>query len=265
MPNDKNWFASLDAKMPFNGFVHTADWEYFVPSRPAFPIAYEVIALVLQKHIIADNGFQRASIHNIPIGCVNDFCQKKSEIILKLRTGDICKDCIDLLDGRMSGQEIDHALRLMDSLRVKMLYSQNFRQKSPPSRLEVTADHRILLPDYGDDFEIHLRPLEKVLYLLFLRHEEGILLRDLNQHYEKVYQDYQRISRSDDVDKMRTRIEELLGGRQNYASELISRIRHVFEDIIGNQLAKHYYIKGGNAEPKKIELNRGLVIYNAPR
>ena len=47
--NDKNWFASLDETMPTNGFIHTSDWNHFIKCNDAFPIAYEVIALLLQN------------------------------------------------------------------------------------------------------------------------------------------------------------------------------------------------------------------------
>ena len=33
MSNDKNWFASLDEKMPFNGFIHTSDCNHFFKCR----------------------------------------------------------------------------------------------------------------------------------------------------------------------------------------------------------------------------------------
>jgi len=43
----------------------------------------------------------------------------------------------------------------------------------------------------------------------------------------------------------------------NSASEKISRIKRAFEEAIGPDLAKHYYIHGGNGERKRVE--RGVV------
>jgi hypothetical protein len=62
--NKQNWFAALDESMPYNGFIHTADWDYYIKCSAAFPIAYEVIALVLQKHMFngmyySDNLFSK--------------------------------------------------------------------------------------------------------------------------------------------------------------------------------------------------------------
>jgi hypothetical protein len=39
------------------------------------------------------------------------------------------------------------------------------------------------------------------------------------------------------------------------ASQKISRIKRVFEDGIGPDLAKHYYIKGESGQKKKIDLD----------
>jgi hypothetical protein len=69
----------------FNGFVHTADWDYFIDCPSAFPIAYEVMALVLQKHMFNGKRELRMNVHQPPIGCINDLCIQKQEIILKLR------------------------------------------------------------------------------------------------------------------------------------------------------------------------------------
>ena len=39
----------------------------------------------------------------------------------------------------------------------------------------------------------------------------------------------------------------------------ISRIKKAYVDAIGESLAEHYIIKGGNGEKKGIGLDRGLV------
>ena len=58
---------------------------------------------------------------------------------------------------------------------------------------------------------------------------------------------------------MRQRIDELVNVLSNSASEKISRIKRAFEIAIGEDLAKHYYIQGGNGERKKIEGARAFA------
>jgi hypothetical protein len=256
--NTNNWFASLDEKMPFNGFIHTADWNHFIKCQDSFPIAYEVIALVLQKHMFIDYNEARISVHIEPIGCVNDLCLEKKNIILKLRTADVCQDCMNKLKDKLSIAEIQHALNIMDSLRVKMLFSQNLRQNVILSKLIIDDNNRIFLPDFGN-IEIKLRPLEKALYRLYLDHPEGIGLSFLCDHKEELYEIYTKLSSLGALNEMKVRIDDIVNVTKNSSAEKISKIKTAFVKAIGDNLAKHYYIHGGNGEVKKVDLDRDLV------
>ena len=256
--NTNNWFASLDEKMPFNGFIHTSDWNHFIKCQDSFPIAFEVVALVLQKHMFNDYNEARCSVHLDPIGCINDLCLEKKNIILKLRTADICPDCMNKLRGKLSIAEIQHALNIMESLRVKMLFSQNFKQNTPLSNLVIDNKNRIFLPDFGN-IEIKLRPLEKALYRLYLNHPEGIGLSFLCDYREELYKIYSNLSSIGAFEEMKGRIDDMVNVTKSSAVEKISKIKSAFVKAIGENLAKHYYIHGGNGELKKIDLDRELV------
>ena len=256
--NDKNWFACLDESNPFNGFIHTADWQYYIECSAAFPIAYEVMALVLQKHMF--NGFidLRTAVHQSPIGCINDLCIHKKEIILKLRTADICRKCMELLQDKITMPEIHHALSIMNSLREKMLFAQNFGQSKPPGRLLITCSKKFFLTDFGN-IEIKLRPLEKAIYILFLKYPEGIFHSSLSDHREELYEIYTRISTTGDLHEMKERIDDMVNALSDSASQKMSRIKRVFEEAIGTELAKFYYIKGDPGKVKSIALDRKLL------
>ena len=257
--NKQNWFACLDERMPYNGFIHTDDWDHFIDCPPEFPIAYEVLALMLQKHIFDGHQDLREAVHNTPVGCVSDMCMQKNEIILKLRTADVCKGCMDRIKNKLPATTINHALDLMESLRVKMLFAQNFRQRVTLSRLIIDERHKIMLPDFGH-LEVKLRPLEKCLYILFLQHPDGIYISSLSEHRQELYTIYENISHTGTREEMRQRIDELVNVLSNSASEKISRIKRAFELAIGEELAKHYYIQGGNGERKKIEGARACEL-----
>ena len=258
--NDKNWFAALDEKMPYNGFIHSDDWEYYIKCSAAFPIAYEIISLVLQKHMF--NGFfeLRTKVHENPIGCVNDLCLHKREIILKLRTGDVCEDCLQRVIGNISVPELHHALQIMNSLREKMLFAQNLKRFSPLSKILIDDRSKILLPDFGN-IEIKLRPLEKALYFLFLRYPDGIYHSSLSDYREELYEIYFIISTMGDLAEMRLRIDDMTNALSDSASQKISRIKRVFEEAIGPELASRYYIKGDPGQKKKIALDRSLLNF----
>jgi hypothetical protein len=257
--NTNNWFASLDEKMPFNGFIHTADWNHFIKCQDSFPIAFEVIALVLQKHMFNDYNEARSSVHLDPIGCVNDMCLEKKDIKLKLRTADICPNCMNKLKGKLTFAEINQALNTMESLRVKMLFSQNFKQNVPLSRLIIDTENRIYLPDFGN-IEIKLRPLEKTLYFFYLNHPEGVGLSFLRGKREEMYEIYTKLSGIGNLEEMKSRINDMVDVTKSSAFEKISKIKAAFVKAIGEELAKNYYIQGGNGEVKKVLLDRELYI-----
>jgi len=257
--NKQNWFASLDEKMPYNGFIHTADWDHYIKCSAAFPIAYEVIALVLQKHMFNRVNDLRIKLHEHPIGCVNDFCAHKRDIILKLRTGDVCEDCIERVQGNISIPELHHALNIMSSLRERMLFAQNMKKFSPLSTLRIDKKYKIFLPEFGN-IEIKIRPLEKALYFLFLKYPEGIYHSSLSEHRSELYEIYSKISTMGDLLEMRERINDMVNTLNDSASQKMSRIKRVFEEAIGRDLAKHYYIKGDAGQKKKIDLDRNMIV-----
>jgi len=256
--NDMNWFASLDDDMPRNGFVNTADWEAVIQCPAAFPIAYEVVAILLQGGMFPDFATAMASVHKEPIGCVNDYCMRKREIILKLRTADICRTCMERLRERMPMPLVSHALELMESLRVKMLYAQNFRQSAGPGRMRVDGRMRIRFPEFGN-IEVRLRPLEKALYRLFLDHPEGIRRADLPMFREDLHDIYSRLSNSDERSVWGQRVNDMVNILHNSAEEKISRIKRVFTEALGEDLARHYYISGERGEAYRIPVDRALV------
>jgi hypothetical protein len=124
LKNDRNWFSGFAESGERNIFIHSSDWENYIYSEPEFPIAYEVLANILQsisyKNIGEDfNNY----IHGDPIGCVNDMCGWKIDITFKLRTGDICPDCLSLFSRFVEKSLITQTIEIFESLRKKMLHN----------------------------------------------------------------------------------------------------------------------------------------------
>lgn len=258
LANRHNWFATLDENHPYNGFIHTAEWDHYLSCDPAIPIAFEVVTLMLQRYIFENYSRISKVAHHQPIGCVSDLCMMKNEIILKMRTADICPACMNRIVNKLSTPEIHHALSILESLRIKMLYSQNFKQNSPPSRMIIRAGGRIYLPDYSD-VEIRMPTMEKAVYLLFLRHPEGIFLSSLVDFREELTEIYRKISTRGRLEDLNRRIDEVTNRLNEQMSIKISRIKKAFTDAVGKSLAEHYIIRGANAEKRTININRDLV------
>ena len=250
-PNENRFFGYLDPEHPQNGFIHAGDWERFIHCPPELPVAYHILALMVQKQMVESERELANILHKEPVGCVNDFCQNKREVILKMRTADICPHCMEPLAKKLSPPEMNHVFELLESLRIKMLFAQNMRQHVEPSPLVVTTENNLVIPAYGN-LEIRMTPLEKTLYLLFMRHPEGIHLTSLVEHKTELQDIYANISSLGSLEEMRQSIDDMCNALHNSASEKLSKIKGHFEKALGKELAKHYYIQGKRGERKRI-------------
>lgn len=250
-PNENRFFGYLDPTQPKNGFIHAGDWERFIHCPTEFPVAYHILALMVQHYMVNSEHELVHILHREPVGCVNDFCQNKREVILKMRTADICPKCMERLTKKLNPPETNHVFELLESLRIKMLFAQNMRQHIEPSPVELTPDYQILIPAWGN-LEIRMTPLEKTMYILFMQHPEGILLSDLIDHKQELYAIYQNLSAQGSLEEMRQSIDELCNYTSNSTSEKLSKIKGHFEKALGKELAKHYFIQGKRGERRRI-------------
>lgn len=128
------------------------------------------------------------------------------------------------------------------------------------SRLVITKDWRILLPDYND-MEIKMEPLVKAVYLLFLRHPEGIVFKQLPNYREELTKIYNQLKPSGLTDRALQSIEDVTNPMLNSINEKCARIRAAFVGQFDEYMAKSYYVDGLRGEAKKIALPRNLVIW----
>lgn len=129
------------------------------------------------------------------------------------------------------------------------------------SPLYITKEYRIYLKDYGMK-EVVMAPLPKCLYILYLRHPEGIRFKKLCKHYDELLAIYREVTVHDDMDAAAESIRAMTDPLNNSINEKCSRIRAAFVELITDELAKNYYITGPRGERKKITLDRSLVEYD---
>ena len=128
------------------------------------------------------------------------------------------------------------------------------------SRLVITKDYRLLLPDYND-MEIKMEPLVKAVYLLFLNHPEGIMFKCLPDYRQELAQIYVKLKPYGMSDRVVQSIEDVTNPLLNSINEKCARIRGAFVGQFDDHMARHYYIDGLRGEAKKIDLPRNLVVW----
>lgn len=121
-------------------------------------------------------------------------------------------------------------------------------------RLVITADFRILLPDF--EKEIELYPLPKTVFLFFLRHAEGVCFKDLPDHKAEILRIYQRLMGDRYDASMEESIDKLTNPFNNSINEKCSRIREAFLKEMDESMAQYYFVTGGRGTPKSIKLPR---------
>jgi len=128
------------------------------------------------------------------------------------------------------------------------------------SRLVITKDYRLMLPEYNN-MEIKMEPLVKAVYLLFLNHPEGILFKHLPNYRDELTEIYMKLKPFGMSERAVQSIEDVTNPLLNSINEKCARIRGAFVGQFDDHLARHYYIDGRRGEAKKIALPHDLVIW----
>ncbi len=128
----------------------------------------------------------------------------------------------------------------------------------PLSRLFVTTDNRLFLPEYNN-IEIELTPKFKAVYFLFLNHPEGIVLKHLEEYHKELKNYYRQMSRGELTPRMIDSIKKMEVPGNNDINIALTKIRNAFERRFDEHLAKHYIIEGTPGEPYKISLDYNLI------
>ena len=95
-------------------------------------------------------------------------------------------DCSILLD------EVKEKMKILKDygMTEEEIISQLFCTQPLP-KLMISRNYRIFLGD--ERIEVHLEPLVKSLYLLFLKHPEGIIFKDLPDYRKELALIYNKV------------------------------------------------------------------------
>ena len=186
--------------------------------------------------------------------------------------GDAESPSTNFADDNFSPEEQEEAINeLMEEVRERIsklrqrgiaeyLLEQLIHPDNRLSRLVVTKDWCILLPDYNN-MEIKMEPLVKAVYLLFLRHPEGIAFKQLPDYREELTRIYNQLKPSGLTDRAIQSIEDVTNPTLNSINEKCARIRAAFVGQFDDYMAKSYYVDGQRGEAKKIALPRNMVFW----
>ena len=179
------------------------------------------------------------------------------------------EDGIDYVNAfPISIQEDADLMPLMEMLLDKQLSSAKVFCSSVPEKLlsrpVITEKYDIILPDYHN-MQIKMEPLIKAVFILFLRHKEGIVFKSLSEYREEQHTIYLAICAKQEIpvhlsaEKIRQSIDALTNPLSNSINEKCAQVRAAFVSQFDESLAKYYYIDGRRGEAMKIILDRKLL------
>ena len=142
---------------------------------------------------------------------------------------------------------------------IKRMVS-NYKEELSP--IVITRDYKIVLTKYH--IEILMTPLPKAVFLLFLKHPEGIMFSYLPDFREELLAIYKKVKGPlFNETEARKSIWDVTDPLSNSINEKCSRIREAFVSQFDEHLAQYYFVVGKRGEPKKIALPRNLVKWDS--
>ena len=262
--NELNWFGAADERTLNNFFVDCSDWHYYFKDFDIrFPISYCIAGWLMRKVIFASVEEMQEAVHDKEsIGCLMDLCEEKKEIVLKMRTADICDDCLSYSEKNDSNRAyMNQLIQIMDGVRSNLMFRDRSKYLRKNSRLEFRyAMHKMYLTDLGD-LQVNLNPKERSVYLVYLNHPEGISRADLIDFRSELRQYYAFFSNKEN-NKVDEAVDLLTDALDQNFMQVLSRIRRKFTDTVGEEQSKTYSIESYDGK-YKILLDRELVSYDA--
>lgn len=128
------------------------------------------------------------------------------------------------------------------------------------SRLHITEKKSIVLEDF-DHKEVKMDTLTKAVFLLYLKHPEGIRYKELSDYQQELEEIYSSITGREDLDSIQKSVADLCDPLNNSINEKVSKVKKAFRDAVDDRVARFYYIDGKKGTAKRIALDRDFVLW----
>lgn len=186
---------------------------------------------------------------------------KESDVRYSLKRSEVSAD--DLFDAESEAM-ISDLKKLVEALKNKgvntMFIHGIVDEGERLSSLVITKDYRIFLPEYQNR-EIIMPALPKAVFILFLKHPEGIRFKDLADYHDELLGIYRALNPIGGTKRQLQSIQAVTNPMSNSINEKCAQIREAFIKNFDDSLAKNYYITGKKGEPKRIVLAPSLVVW----
>ena len=137
---------------------------------------------------------------------------------------------------------------LLRQLRIKGVTDKEIdtllAEDNKPGRAYVDTTGMLVLPDEGN-VKIRLTPMERTLYILFLRYPEGINADELWRYWDELCDIYGSQTVYDDKDLIEAAVEGICDEEKVPWYTNVSRIKRKVSEKLGKRAAEQYIIRRG--------------------
>ncbi len=252
--NELNWFSDFDPRVN-TGFVQVTDWEEYVPGNPVYPVAFEVLSLILNLTVFRGNNHLADIHHEQPVGCINDHSPCKKDVIIKLRGADICDSCMAHFERSKANPVLLRSVfKSIQQIRSAMFDNKDFLNERELDL--VVCGRELIFPGLG--LTIRLDPAEYVLYKLLLKEESGINRSHLASYKNDIYEAYSDLV-SLQKKQIRKTVDLLCDYRDNSFNEKISRLNRKIRNALLDYAGPFTALKNGEAYKLAVDRRRVTI------
>ena len=165
-----------------------------------------------------------------------------------------------LLDSMESAELLELMGMIQQRLKDLGVRAESLTEPADPVELFIDKRYTIRMGSAKGPILV-LRPLVKTLFILFLRHPEGILLKQRDLYRKELEEIYAILSPGTSREDVRTRVGRLVNVEDNSFSEKASVLNARLEALLPKGTADYYKIQGYNGHPRRIPLNPLLVTW----
>ena len=265
--NHEDYFGWTDETLG-NYFIQTSDWSRYFESEvnKHFPISYEVVAWILRSLMYDTQEELLKNAHLRARGCVMDYCDEKEDIILKMRTGDVCHACLNRIKERgVNPGFLGNIFNAMENIRKGLMYRERNELLGTisPIRLKLGVDKPKFVLIEMNDLKLNFDESQTAIYYFILQ-TGGVKLMDLWERKVEIKECYRQVKNGNISEKeLNTTIDFWVDpDNPEVITQKVSKINKKLKDLLGESLATNYLIMNVKGTYTiKLSMNKVDVLY----
>ena len=262
--NQEDYFGWTDEKLG-NYFIQTSDWNRYFESEvnKHFPISYEVVAWILRSLMYDTQEELRKNAHERARGCVMDYCDEKEDIILKMRTGDVCQFCLNRIKERgVNPSFLGNIFNTMENIRKGLMYRERNELLGmiSPIRIKLGEKSPKFVLTEMNNLEIDFDDSQTAIYLTIIE-AGGMKTKELSDYENQILRNYLRIKDEPEFDKHLVNVirEWINPFNPSLFTQKVSKINKKLRDLLGSKMANPYLIVNEKGK-YKVKLDQRHIL-----